>query len=113
MAKIGTYNQKRDFGKTPEPAGKVKRTAGPLQFVIQKHAATRLHYDFRLEIGGALVSWAVPKGPSLNPAEKHLAVMTEDHPFDYKNFEGIIPKGQYGGGEVIIWDQGRKHRKAG
>jgi len=101
------YNRKRDFKKTPEPSGKRPAQAdGALKFVIQKHAARRLHYDFRLEIDGVLVSWAVPKGPALDPAEKRLAVQTEDHPMDYGSFEGIIPKGEYGGGEVIVWDSG-------
>ena len=100
------YNKKRDFKKTPEPKGKVVKNSGPLSFVIQKHEATRLHYDFRLEIDGVLKSWAVPNGPSLNPEERRLAMMTEDHPMDYAEFEGIIPKGEYGGGTVMVWDQG-------
>jgi bifunctional non-homologous end joining protein LigD len=104
---LNEYNKKRDFSKTPEPSSsKGKRTKGPLSFVIQKHAARRLHYDFRLELDGVLVSWAVPKGPSLDPAEKRLAVKVEDHPLDYAGFEGVIPKGEYGGGEVIVWDRG-------
>jgi DNA ligase D-like protein (predicted 3'-phosphoesterase) len=97
---------KRDFSVTPEPkGGRAKRGRFP-SFVIQKHAASRLHYDFRLEDEGVLKSWAVPKGPSMKAGEKRLAMPTEDHPMDYADFEGIIPQGQYGGGTVIVWDRG-------
>lgn len=100
------YQKKRDFNKTAEPTSGKPTASSKLQFVIQKHDATRLHYDFRLEMEGVLKSWAVPKGPSTDPKTKRLAMMVEDHPFDYKNFEGIIPKGEYGGGTVIVWDEG-------
>src|SRR3990172_2344577 len=102
---LAEYKAKRDFGKPPEPKAKAKRARGN-SFVIQKHAARRTHFDFRLEHDGVLKSWAVTKGPSLDPTEKRLAVRTEDHPLEYGGFEGVIPKGEYGGGPVMIWDRG-------
>ena len=105
--KLSSYRRKRDFAKTAEPTGEALIvTASRRRFVIQKHAATRLHYDLRLELDGVFKSWAVARGPSLDPADKRLAVEVEDHPLDYGDFEGTIPKGQYGGGTVQLWDRG-------
>src|SRR5579859_3309843 len=105
MAELAEYHRKRRFADTPEPRGK-KAGRDEKIFVVQKHAARRLHYDFRIESGGVLKSWAVPKGPSLNPGDKRLAIEVEDHPISYRDFEGTIPKGNYGAGEVIVWDNG-------
>jgi bifunctional non-homologous end joining protein LigD len=102
---LAEYKAKRDFAKTPEPKAKRERAKGN-SFVIQKHAARRTNFDFRLEKDGVLKSWAVTRGPSLDPHEKRLAVRTEDHPLEYGGFEGVIPKGEYGGGPVMIWDEG-------
>ena len=104
--KLKEYTRKRDFSKTREPKGGRRRRGGA-RFVIQKHDASHLHYDFRLSIDGVLVSWAVPKGPSMDPRDKRLAVQTEDHPLGYIDFEGVIPAGEYGGGTVLVWDTGR------
>jgi len=110
--KLADYERKRDFSKTREPSGKAPRKGKAKarrrhpRFSIQKHSATSLHYDLRLEVDGVLASWAVPKGPSLNPADKRLAMRTEDHPLEYLEWEGVIPKGEYGAGPMIVWDRG-------
>ncbi|NGX50997.1 MAG: hypothetical protein K1060chlam2_00854 [Chlamydiae bacterium] len=105
--KLAKYAKRRNLKRSKEPKAKVSASKGNPCFVVQQHAARSMHYDLRLEVGGVMKSWAVPKGPSLNPKNKRLAVLTDDHPLSYKNFEGVIPKGEYGAGSVIVWDRGK------
>lgn len=115
--KLSTYAKRRNVKRSKEPAAQVAHSKGSPSFVLQQHGARAMHYDFRLEVDGVLKSWAIPKGPSLNPKERRLAVLTDDHPLSYKNFEGVIPEGEYGAGPVIVWDRGKykniKVNKAG
>jgi len=104
--KLGKYRARRKFDRTSEPSGRKRTRGSRTRFVIQKHDASSLHYDFRLQVDDVLVSWAVPKGPSTDPRDKRLAVQTEDHPLDYADFEGVIPEGEYGAGTVLVWDRG-------
>src|SRR5437879_2717313 len=106
MTRLSAYKKKRELKTTPEPQARIAKSQHELIFVIQKHDASHLHYDLRLELDGVLKSWAVPKGPPLSSQEKHLAIMVEDHPYEYKDFAGTIPKGHYGAGTVEIWDHG-------
>ena len=106
MTNLHEYNIKRNFNKTNEPLGKIERKSKKLRFCVQHHLARKDHYDFRLEYNGVLLSWAIPKGPSYNPKDKRLALQVENHPLSYRKFEGIIPKGQYGAGTVMLWDEG-------
>ncbi|MFF4754288.1 DNA polymerase ligase N-terminal domain-containing protein [Streptomyces sp. NPDC002514] len=115
--RLRTYRGKRDFRRTREPSGAAARTAGGPRFVVQIHDARRLHFDVRLQVGDVLKSWSVPRGPSADPGDRRLAVPTEDHPLEYEYFEGVIPRGEYGGGTVIVWDRGTyeplSHDRAG